>query len=502
LTAPNSHLLTSHLEDRSNNLDLLRLVAAALVVLGHSYAVVGTGTDPMARWSGYVYSGLFSLHVFFFISGLLVTNSFLRKPDVVTWLLSRALRIMPGLLVCMFVTVFVMGTAVTKVPIRQYLTDPGTWDYFWGNLLLLRTRYILPGVFTANVDHAVNGPLWSLYLEVRLYLLAAVLLWLFRGRPRQWLTAALGLIAICGMAYPNWLSFFAQTDHHLTCSLIFLVGALCALWSDRVLISNVWLVAIFAAVCHYVWTPIFMPLFLVFTCYFVLCFGFSRYLAAIHLPGDFSYGLYIYGWPVQQLMVLMFPHWPPWMNTISSLIGATTFGAVSWYWIEKPSLAKKAVLRSIPGVRWKLAPAFAAGCCVLILGASGLFRFSVSGNTAAAVAPAPQPAPAATSTNTAGQSPGIQAFGPTQAIAGKPFNAQQNGSSAMWVQLGSPASAKNSIVFRGRKLPTVASGNVLTATVPEDLLSEPGEAEIYVLDEGAVPARQSSGVRMTLTPPK
>jgi peptidoglycan/LPS O-acetylase OafA/YrhL len=167
VTPTDTNLLAAHIERRENSLDLIRLISASLVILGHSYAIVGSGAEPMARWNGSVYSGLFALHVFFFISGLLVTNSFLHKPDIVRWMFSRILRIIPALCVCLILTTFVLGPLATTLPVRQYLTDHGTWDYFLGNLFLLNTRFLLPGVFAGNVDKAVNGPLWSLYLEVR-----------------------------------------------------------------------------------------------------------------------------------------------------------------------------------------------------------------------------------------------------------------------------------------------------------------------------------------------
>ena len=498
-----SRLLSAHLEGRGNNLDLLRLIAAAMVILGHSYAVVGSGTDPVAAWNGSVYSGLFSVHVFFFISGMLVTNSFLRKPDVVTWLSSRALRILPGLFVCMIVTVFIMGTLLTKIPVVQYLTSRDTWDYFLGNILVLRTRFYLPGVFAGNFDHAVNGPLWSLYLEVRLYLAAAILLWVFRGRPRLWLTSALAVLAIGGMLYPEYLTVLGGSGHSASCALMFVIGALCALWSEQVLISPVWLIALFVAVCHYTWTAAFQPLFLLFTCYLVLWFGFSQLFLKIRLPGDFSYGLYIYGWPVQQLMVMWFPKWPPVLNTIFSLIGAIALGAVSWYLVEKPSLAKKKAIHSLPGLERKLVPAFAVGCCALILLASvpHLPRLSAV-PTASSVAPKPAAVPVAP-VNARSQpavqvadNSSIQDFGPHEAIAGHPFNVQQNGLSAIWVRLDRPSATKSSIVFRGQQLDTVASANVLTASVPNELIAHEGAVEIYVADEVG---RRTSSVKMAIS---
>src|SRR5580700_4995669 len=97
LPVQGTRLLVSGLGTRNNGLDLLRLFAACLVILGHSYAIVGRGMDPMLRWNGVEFSGGFALHIFFFLSGLLVTYSYLSKPDIVHWLGSRVLRIFPAL---------------------------------------------------------------------------------------------------------------------------------------------------------------------------------------------------------------------------------------------------------------------------------------------------------------------------------------------------------------------------------------------------------------------
>ena len=476
------NFLAAHLGSRRNSLDLLRLFAASLVILGHSHAIVGSGVDPMAAWNGSVYSGLFALHLFFFISGLLVTNSFLHQPDIVRWLFSRALRILPALFMCLALTVFVLGPLITTLPVKRYLTDPQSWDYFLGNSLLLRTRFFLPGVFAGNLDKAVNGPLWSLYLEVRLYLLAAVLLWIFRGRRREWLTAALGAIAIVGLIAPRWLLVFGETENNMACSGLFLLGALCALWSDKVLISHVWLAVLFLAANKYVWTAAFAPLFFFFTCYFVLCFGFSRFLSAIHLPGDYSYGLYIYGWPVQQIMAQLFPRWSPSLNAASSLLCALGLAALSWHLIEKPSLAQKKRASAAPATRLKKLVPVTVGCALAILIGAGLYE--------------PKPVDARESP---GQLKIIQAFGPMNVVAGKPFNVQPDGSSAVWVRLASPVSTGSSIVFRNRKLKTVAAGDLLTATVPAELFANPGEAEIYVIDENCAPPRRTPSMRLAVS---
>ena len=334
-----------------NSLDLLRLFAASLVIFGHSYAIVGRGNEPMLAWNGNLYSGGFALYIFFFLSGMLVTNSFRLKPDIVQWYTARALRVFPALFLCLVLTVYVLGPIATRLSLGHYLKNGDTWDYFYGNLLLMRTRYYLPGVFDGK---AINGPLWSLYLEVRLYVFFGVLLWIFRGLRREWLTTAIAALAIAGIMNPRWVFVFGANDNHIVCSGLFLLGALCALWSDKVVVSGVWLAVMVGAANKSVHTPAFLPLFFFFSGYFVLYFGFSKRLARIRLPGDYSYGLYIYGWPVQQALAVSFPRWSPELNAAVSLAGALVLAAMSWHLLEKHILARKKVVG--PGDPQTVAP--------------------------------------------------------------------------------------------------------------------------------------------------
>jgi peptidoglycan/LPS O-acetylase OafA/YrhL len=466
-------LLAAHLGSRDNSLDLLRLISASLVILGHSYPIVGYGVDPMLKWNGVQFSGGFALHVFFFLSGLLVTHSFLKRPEIGHWLASRALRIFPGLFACLVLTTVVLGPLSTVLTPKQYFTGHETWDYLFGNLLLLRTRYLLPGVFAHNVEQAVNGPLWSLYIEVRLYLLTGVLLWVFRRLRREWLTLAILGIALVGLASPKWIFVFGENENHSVCSALFLLGALCALWSDRVVISGLWLVVLFLAANKYIYTVAFAPLFLFFTCYFVLCFGYSRWLSRVRLPGDYSYGLYIYGWPVQQLIAEHFPHWSPLQNAGGAMAGAATLAVLSWHFVEKRSLEQKQRFSKALAQHWK------AVFMILGVGATILIGLSY---------PMSRPVEGLGS---------IVAFGPDKVFAGERFNVQ-DGLSAMWVRLSSPVSPQSCVVFQGQKLHSVVSGSLVTALVPDDLLKKPGEVEIYVLDESYLPPKRTAVSKLTI----
>ena len=181
-------------------------------------------------------------------------------------------------------------------------------------------------------------------------------------------------------------------------------------------------------------------------------------------------------------MAMWFPHWSPSQNAAAALVLAMGLAALSWHLIEKPSLAQKAGLNRVPPKQLKKAAAVAVGCAMVILIGAGLYGLKP--------AKGPQPVD---------QPQTIEAFGPKEVVAGKPFNVQQNGLSAMWVQLPYAANAKSSIVFRDHKLETVVSGKLLTASVPNELFAHPGEAEIYVVDESYSPPRRTSTARLTVS---
>jgi peptidoglycan/LPS O-acetylase OafA/YrhL len=478
-----SHRLDSYLGSRKNNLDLLRLIAASLVIFGHSYHVVGKGIEPFLAWNGRYFIGGFALYIFFFASGLLVTNSFLKNPDILHWVVSRVLRIIPALAVCLILSILLLGGLTTILPVNQYFGSYETWDYLFSNLLFWETKYFLPGVFATNLDQAVNGPLWSIHLEVKLYICAGVLMWVFRRQRREWLTAAIGAIALLGILNPSWVFFMGVNETHITCSALFAMGAVCALWSDKVVISNVWLVVLGLACIKFAQTDSFVPVSFFFICYFVLCFAFFKPLTILRLPGDYSYGLYIYGWPVQQLMVKYFPAWSPEQNAVSSILVALLLAASSWYLIEKGALALKKpatanIRRHLFAIATKIkTPSFRSRGKWILIGSGGVLIGGLVLYIGA--------------TKLLEARHRIISFGPLEIIAEQRFNVQPDGLSAMWVQLSSTVSERSVVVFRGRKLKSAVNGNIITASVPDDLLQQAGEVDFYVLDESSVPSRRT-----------
>ena len=150
---------------RSNNFDLIRLIAAAMVVFAHSFILLEGKHDHepiFAMTGGVTGAGQVGVDIFFVISGFLITKSFQNSISVSDYALKRLLRIFPALVVLLLITVFVFGPLVTSQSMLEYFSTPSTYSYLT-NVRLLRLQYELPGVFTDNpYPRAVNGSLWTL----------------------------------------------------------------------------------------------------------------------------------------------------------------------------------------------------------------------------------------------------------------------------------------------------------------------------------------------------
>ena len=171
-----------------DNYLLLRHFAAALLIYSHSYALAGItgGNDIVATLLPGFYGGKVAVFLFFAISGFLVTNSYLRRPLLGRFVAARILRIYPAYVVCLVVTLVLTGFFFTGLPIAAYFSESDTWHYLLHNLGLTGLHYTLPGAFEHSRAYpgVVNGSLWSLALEARLYLYLAALalLQVFRYR--------------------------------------------------------------------------------------------------------------------------------------------------------------------------------------------------------------------------------------------------------------------------------------------------------------------------------
>ena len=159
---------------RDNVFDVLRLAAAMAVLLSHCYPLTGRD-EPFARVTGETLGDI-GVSVFFAISGFLVARSWASQPELRPFAAKRALRLLPALVVCVWLLALVLGPITTTLSPGDYLTTPQTWIYPLRSSVLITFAGRLPGVFEHNpFPDAVDGSLWTLPLEACCYVMVAVL---------------------------------------------------------------------------------------------------------------------------------------------------------------------------------------------------------------------------------------------------------------------------------------------------------------------------------------
>jgi peptidoglycan/LPS O-acetylase OafA/YrhL len=325
----------------TNNFDVARFVAASAVLYSHCFALTAHGGDEplvIATRGEFTFGGL-AVRVFFVISGYLVTQSWLRNPRPAAFVAARVLRIFPALAVALAYCVL-LGTIVTELPKFAFLTHADTWRFYWHNLLL-QTEFFLPGVFRELPEKAVNGSLWSLYYEVRAYLvvLAIGCVGLMRKRllaTMAWLGAAVLIVAdgaLWGIRTPDdWpvINAFA----------CFVGAALLALYPQAARSRWLALPATIAAAAQpfALGTPFsnwIMDLLLVTGTIAFAHWPLPR-LARFGRYGDFSYGIFIYAYPTQQLIAWLGVSEAPYRMLALAYPLTLALAVLSWHCVERP----------------------------------------------------------------------------------------------------------------------------------------------------------------------
>lgn len=255
----------------------------------------------------------------------------------------------PAYAVCVLACAFVLGLAVTTLPQADYLADPRTRGYALTNLRFdLRLAWTLPGVFSGNprID-VVNGSLWTLPIEVRLYLLAALagVIGVFGRR------ALFNGLMLVAAAVALWLSdddFLPRHEAFLRMAAFFALGCACYVNRSRVPANGALAGAAVIAAWLLRGTSFYTIAFGLAEACCVFWFAYRTPWRGFNRCGDYSYGLYLWGYPVQQLMAQHFPNATPLANAASSLPLALVVAIASWHAVEKPCLR----LKSLPH-RWR-----------------------------------------------------------------------------------------------------------------------------------------------------
>ncbi len=302
--------LADILAPKQNSFGVIRLAMAIAVLVSHSYWFT-TGSkvaDPLVRWTGHSI-GEHAVQVFFFLSGILVTQSLLRSGSVLNYAVARALRIFPALIVCVLLTAFVLGPLFTQGSVLQYFTDRQLPLYIVKTLLLVTGSAPLPHLFHDQaLPDMVNVSLWTLKYEVLCYISLGFIGYfgLLNERLRPYATALIILVVACVfVGRPKPLDTYTFVDNLRYFVLYFYGGVAAFLLRNHIRISGLLLMPLALAYAMAMGTRFGELACCLFLGYATLWFATMRFggLRAFTNENDYSYGVYIFAGPIQQLVI-------------------------------------------------------------------------------------------------------------------------------------------------------------------------------------------------------
>lgn len=330
---------------KSKNLNFLRWVAAIAVIISHSYPLsLGKSSfDFMTSFSdGKLGLGGIAVGVFFLSSGLLVSKSVEKNNNTKKYFKARCLRIFPPLLLIVFVTVFFVGPLFTDFSIFEYFLNPKTYTYLLNGILI--PVHSLPGVFVENIyGSTVNGALWTLPVEFICYIALFV-------------CYKLGLMKKTSMKFTLPILFlgfvlFFYTDipivllirNFLQPVFIFYIGMLFYVYRDDIILNKkiafvlgiAWILLVYFGFSEL--AMIFIFPYIIIT----IIYSEKQCSEKLSLLGNYSYGIYLCGFPIQQIVVYFFDgKMQPIMNSLLSIPIAVLIGFIVYHVVEKPLLHK------------------------------------------------------------------------------------------------------------------------------------------------------------------
>lgn len=312
-----------------NSFHLMRFVLAALVIWCHCWTLQAAQT-PLSRFTGgQMNEGTLAVDGFLVISGFLICQSSVRSRNAFAFLWRRARRIFPGLLRALAFSALVAGGLAYQGTYAQYLREPSngpfTWIWNWLTLNVQGEQWGVAGVFEGNVTYSLNVSLWTIKHEVSLYLLMALLMLttLNRHRPTYLVFYAFFLllhVLLAGFGIRLWdaadTRFWVLSrwnyPRFVETGLYFFSGAMLYAYRDR--LPRRWYLAVIALLAMVLggcfrFLPAVYVLAVPYLVYYLacspLCSGFARI-------GDPSYTMYLYSYPIQQLVYHVVPDAPAW----------------------------------------------------------------------------------------------------------------------------------------------------------------------------------------------
>lgn len=351
-------------DSRNNFFDFLRFFLAVIVIYSHSFVLLNganNGSDPfVSLTNNQISGGTLAVYSFFVISGFLIMQSMSLSSSFIQYLKNRILRIFPAFFISLFLVSFIMGPLLTNLTLLDYFssTNNGPFEFAFKNLTLNYFGYswTVNDLFQSNVyPGTANGSMWTIKFEFAMYLILPLLNYFLIVKYKKLFALLTGLL--CLLSAMNLLTGFALIDlvgnqywvlsaneynNFIQLAPYFMMGSLLFLYKDKIIVHNRLIFLTVFIISISVFT-VFFKIVLLFTLpYLIITTAIKLRFSSFRKYGDFSYGMYIYAFPIQQLLSMLFhDHLNITIFFIASTLLTLFLAILSWHFVEKKALKLK-----------------------------------------------------------------------------------------------------------------------------------------------------------------
>lgn len=347
ITVMKDYTLQNALErKKSYNLSFIKFLASLLVIIGHAFPLTGSSSvDFLSSLTNeQVGLGAFAVGIFFVSSGLLISRSLERENDFRSFFSARIKRIFPPLMLVVFFSALLLGPFLSTFSFIDYFSNKQTWLYLLNGFMII--QYFLPGVFNQNPYGAVvNGSLWTLPVEFLCYILVFITnrLRLFN----QKILFSIPLVAI-GFILCNFtdISVFNLLGDYVQPVFIYYIGMLMFIFREKIILKDRYTLLMTVALLVTFLTGFSRLGMVLFFPYIIVAIAFSERQCSKKFSylGNYSYGIYLVAFPIQQSLVTIFgSEMSPMLNSILSIFISLILSVLLTKFLNKYFFKKTAV---------------------------------------------------------------------------------------------------------------------------------------------------------------